>query len=82
MGKNEKFEVLLSKSEETRKALTDRVIQVVDKNVGGKLDFPDVSVITESMGKAVTKGTATVRETARQLELKHYSQYLLNHWKK
>ena len=37
---------------------------------GGKLDFPDISVIKESMGQTVEKGKETVKEAARQLELK------------
>lgn len=71
-GENEKFEVLRSKTEGIRNALTDKVVQTFNKNDGGKLDFPDISVIKESMGQTVEKGKETVKEATRQLELKAF----------
>ncbi|WP_298017154.1 hypothetical protein [uncultured Dysosmobacter sp.] len=74
MEKKLKFEALVSGAGKTAKNLFDNAIQAVDQNDDGKFDFSDVSVIAESMGNAVKKGTQTIKdsagEKARQLELK------------
>ena len=49
-------------------------MHIADQNADGKLDLKDVSVIAETVGNTVKKGTKAVRETAeekaRMLELK------------
>lgn len=65
VGKNAKD--LLGKSK-------DIAMHMADQNADGKLDLKDVSVIAESVGNTVKKGTQAVRETAEEkvriLELK------------
>lgn len=65
VGKNAKD--LLGKSKNI-------AVHIADQNDDGKLDLKDVSVIAESVGNTVKKGTQAVRETAeetaRTLELK------------
>ena len=65
VGKNAKD--LLGKSK-------DIAMHMADQNADGKLDLKDVSVIAESVGNTVKKGTQAVRATAEEkvriLELK------------
>ena len=56
------------------KSIFDNAIHSVDQNDDGKFDFEDVSVIAESVGESVKKGTQVIKESAdekmRLLELK------------
>lgn len=65
VGKNAKD--LLGKSK-------DVAIHIADQNEDGKLDLKDVSIIAESVGNTVKKGTQAVKKTAEEkariLELK------------
>ena len=74
MDKKSKFEAFVAGAGKKAKGLLDSAIQSADQNDDGKFDFSDVSVIAESMGNAVKKGTQAMKETAeekaRLLELK------------
>ena len=74
MDKKSKFEAFVAGAGKKAKGLLDTAIQSADQNDDGKFDFSDVSVIAETMGNAVKKGTQAVKESAeekaRLLELK------------
>lgn len=78
MEKKTKFGELVSGVGKNAKDLLGKsknmAMHIADQNDDGKLDLKDVSVIAESVGNTVKKGTQAVRETAeetaRTLELK------------
>lgn len=90
MEKKTKFGELVSGVGKNAKDLLGKskniAMHIADQNDDGKLDLKDVSVIAESVGNTVKKGTQVVRETAeetaRTLELKAlqpvFSEFLNN----
>lgn len=74
MEKKSKISSLFSNAGKAAKNLVDTAIQVADQNDDGKFDLSDVTVIADSVGNMVKKGTQAVMETAdektRQFELK------------
>lgn len=78
MEKKSKFTALVSGAGKTAKDLLDKsknlTIQVMDQNDDGKFDLADVSVMAESVGNAVKRGTQAIMDSAekkaRELELK------------
>jgi len=74
MEKKSKIGSLISNAKKTTMELLENAVQAADQNDDGKFDFSDMSVIAESMGNAMKKGTQAVKESAeekaRLLELK------------
>lgn len=72
--KMKKLSGLVSNAGKAAKDLVDNAIQIADQNDDGKFDMSDVSVIAETVGSAMKKGTEVVKETAtekaKQIELK------------
>ncbi len=78
MEKNSKFGAFVSGVGKNAKDLLEKsrnmAVHAADQNDDGKLDLKDVSLIAESVGNTMKKGTQVVRKTAeekaRMLELK------------
>lgn len=74
MEKKIDFGTLVFNAGKTAKGLFDTAVQAADQNDDGKFDITDVSVIAESAGDVMKKGTVAVKESAeesmRKMELK------------
>ena len=74
MEKKQKLGNLVASVGKTAKELMNSAIQSADQNNDGKFDFSDVSMIVETVGSSVKKGSQVVRdsaaEKARLFELK------------
>ncbi|MBQ8263939.1 MAG: hypothetical protein IJY96_04075 [Oscillospiraceae bacterium] len=74
MERKNKLTELVSNAGKTAKTIFDSAIQAADQNDDGKFDLSDVSVIADSVGGALKKGTQNVlssaEEKARILEIK------------
>lgn len=71
MDKKNKLGTLISGVKKTTKNMIDNAVQTVDQNSDGKFDFSDLSIIAETVGDAVKKGTQSIKESADEKAKQH-----------
>lgn len=67
MSKKEALKAFVSQTGEKAKQVLDQTIQSMDQNEDGKFNLSDVSILADSVGNTVKKGTVLMKE---EIELK------------